>query len=98
MNNAPRFYDSTNFSGHFDVAAWLLEHGCPGDRQSLMKRAADKGRVDFMERLLQGGHPWSPDGVLDWAAYRGKFEVLRWARDKGLALNYDACKAAVQRS
>ncbi|KAL8655654.1 MAG: hypothetical protein Q9210_000764 [Variospora velana] len=74
----------------YNFTAWLLEHGAEpnsghlmADSTSAITAAAERGRTDFSQLLVEHGATVSGSGALAAAAGNKHFAMVQWLLDQG---------------
>ncbi|KAL8908083.1 MAG: hypothetical protein Q9171_005601 [Xanthocarpia ochracea] len=78
----------------FDFTKWLLEHGADpnsghlmADSTTALTAAAQQGRIDLSELLVQHNATLSGSGALAGAAENKHIDMVRWLLDRGAEID-----------
>ena len=91
-NNFP-IETAVNF-GHFDVAQWLIELGCPLSLEA-SHYAARYGHLRILQLLRRHDCPWDEETCSSAAAYGG-LDILKWIRQNGCLWDEKSCTGAAR--
>jgi len=78
--------------GHFDVAQWLIESGCPLSLTA-SHHAARNGHLRILQLLRRYDCPWDEETCSSAAAYGG-LDTLKWIHQNGCLWDEKSCTGA----
>jgi F-box domain len=90
------FLCSDDYVESLSVFKWVLAKGCYFDDDETSHAAAERGKIDILQHIVDMGTPLSTL-VYDFAVEGGQLETLKWLRTIDTWWDCDVSKTAVEK-